>query len=250
MPLPLLPPPPRRRPAAAGPALGAGTAGPRRAVRVRRLRALGRRHPGHARPLARARAGDPRASRLGHAGTNADALGPRRLGRHVLHARVAFTGRVAGAPRARRLPGAWLLRLVRQAPVQRRRRHRLGGPKARLDELDRVAHGDFARVDDAREHPALALELAAQALAQLVHPVARVADHRDLEQRFTHTDLLSERPLLDVVALHGQVLADRAGLDADGVEMLERHEQPLALRRIPVRAAVHSLAGDRAEALV
>ena len=48
------------------------------------------------------------------------------------------------AARARRLPGARLLRLVRQAPVHGRRGHHLDRPAPGLDELDLVADGDFA----------------------------------------------------------------------------------------------------------
>jgi len=63
--------------------------------------------------------------------------------------------------------------------------------------------------------PRLFVQLRAQALAQLVHAVARLADHRDLEDRLAGADALADRPLLDVSALDGQVLADVARLDVD-----------------------------------
>ncbi len=47
---------------------------------LRRLRAHGGRHRGHARPLARARARDLRAGGLGHGHAHARALGPRTQG--------------------------------------------------------------------------------------------------------------------------------------------------------------------------
>src|SRR6266550_7594290 len=119
-----------------------------------------------------------------------------------------------------------------------------------LDQFDLVADGDLAARDDSRQHPALALELRAQALAQLVHAVARIADHHDLEHGRTRTHALTDRPLLHVVALDGQVLADRARVDADRVQMLLRDEENLALRRIRVRAALEALASDRQPALV
>ena len=43
--------------------------------------------------------------------------------------------------------------------LRRRRRHDLDRPQAALEELDGVAEGDFARLDDAGQHPALALDL-------------------------------------------------------------------------------------------
>src|SRR5204862_3312881 len=79
-----------------------------------------------------------------------------------------------------------------------------------LDELDFVADGDLARLDDPGQHSPLPLELGAEAVAELVHPVAGVADHRDLEQRLANADLLAHRPLLDVGPLDGEVLANRA----------------------------------------
>ena len=54
----------------------------------------------------------------------------------------------------------------------------------------------------------------------------------------------------DVVALDGQVLADRAGLDADRVQVLLRGEQHLTLRWIRVRAAIEAFAVDRLSPLV
>src|ERR671923_2124396 len=96
-----------------------------------------------------------------------------------------------------------------------------------LQKLDRVADGDFARLDDPREHPAPALDLRAEAVAQFVHAMAWIADHRDLEHRLVpDTHLLADRPLLHVRALDGQVLADRARLDTHGLQGLPRDEQP------------------------
>ena len=52
---------------------------------------------------------------------------------------------------------------------------------AELDQVDGVADGDFAGLDDPREHPALAVELRLEPGTQVVHPLARIADHGDLE---------------------------------------------------------------------
>src|SRR5262249_34488392 len=166
-----------------------------------------------------------------------------RVGRNLLHARLALPGRVARAAGARGLPGHRLLRLVRQAAVPWRRGHRLGRPEAALalEQPDRVAHGDAPPPRDAGQHAALVVELRAQTLAQVVHPLARVADHRDLEHGLSNADALADRPLLDVRASDGQVLADVARLDADRVEVLERGEQHLAERRVRVRAGLPSL---------
>src|SRR5205823_13306558 len=174
---------------------------------------------------------------LGHQGANADAVGARRFWSDDVHAGLALPGRVARVARASRLPGNRLLRLVRPPPLPRRRRHGLDRAQAALEQLDLVADGDFARLDHAREHPALVVELGSQALAQVVHALARVADHRDLEDRLADTDALPDRPALDVGAVDGQVLADRPRFDADGLEVLHRREQHLAPRRIRVRAA-------------
>jgi hypothetical protein len=50
-----------------------------------------------------------------------------------------------------------------------------------LDQLDLVAESDLAALEDVREHAALPVDLRAQPLAELIHPLARVAHHRDLE---------------------------------------------------------------------
>jgi LemA protein len=117
------------------------------------------------------------------------------------------------------------------------------------DELDLVPDRDLAALDDVREHAALAFELGAQARAQLIHPLARVADHRDLEQRATDAHALPHRPLVDIGALHGDVLADRAGRDVESIEVLLRREQDLAARRVRMGAALEPVRLDRDHAL-
>src|SRR6187402_1373299 len=90
------------------------------------------------------------------------------------------------------------------------------------EQFDLVADGNLAALDDACQHAAPALELGAQPLAQLVHAVARVADHRDLEDGSAGANSLADRPALDIVPFDGQVLPNRPRLDADRVEMLLR----------------------------
>ena len=107
------------------------------------------------------------------------------------------------------------------------------------------SYGDFAALDDAGEHPALVRELRAQPLAQRVHLLARIANHRDLEERLAHANALADRPLLHVVAFDGQVLPRRAGIDTDRVEVLLGDEEHLALRRVCVGAALEPAAHDR-----
>jgi len=80
--------------------------------------------------------------------------------------------------------------------------------------------------------------------------VAGFADHRDLELSLACANALADRPLLDVRALDGDVLADRARLDVDGIEVLLGDEQHLALRWIRVRAALQPSTGDRPAAFV
>ena len=94
----------------------------------------------------------------------------------------------------------------------------------------------------AREHSAPALELGPQALPQLVHAVARIADHRDLEDGFADANALTDRPALDIVSFDGQVLARSARFDAHRVEMLLRGEENLPLGRIRMGAALETLA--------
>ena len=74
--------------------------------------------------------------------------------------------------------------LTRAARSRRRRRPRRS---RRLARASRACH-----------------RVRAQALPQLVHAVARIADHRDLEDRAAGTNALADRPLLDVVALDGR----------------------------------------------
>src|SRR5215212_10020596 len=114
-----------------------------------------------------------------------------------------------------------------------------------LKQLDRVADGHFAGLYDAGQHAALALQLGAKAVAELVHSVARIADHRDLELGFADAHALADRPLLDIVALDGDVLPDRPRLNVDRVEMLLRDEEDLSLRRVRVRAPLETDSGDR-----
>jgi len=99
------------------------------------------------------------------------------------------------------------------------------------------------------EHPAPVFEQQAQPATQLVHPLARVAHHRDLEERLAHLHALSDRPGLYVHPLDGDVLARGAGLDSDRVQMLLRGEQHLAARRIAMGTALEPLALDREHAL-
>src|SRR5437870_10554257 len=115
---------------------------------------------------------------------------------------------------------------------------------APLKQFDLVADGDLTALDDSRQHAPLALKLGAKAVAQLVHPVTGVADHRDLELGLSGPNALADRPSLDVRALDGDVLPDRAGLDTHGVEMLLGDEEDLALRRIRVRATLQTPADD------
>ena len=121
---------------------------------------------------------------------------------------------------------------------------------AALQQLELVADGDLAARDDAGEHPALAVQPRAEPVAKLVHAVTGIADHRDLELGLAGAHPLSDLPLLHVRALDRDVLADRAGLDVDRVEMLLRDEQDLALGRVRMRAALEPLPGDRTSALV
>ena len=101
--------------------------------------------------------GHLRARRLGLAGADADAVGARRERRDELRARVALERRVARAARAGGLPGRSAATAGSTAARTRRRGHGLGRAAAGLEQLDRVADGDLARLDDPRQHPALAL---------------------------------------------------------------------------------------------
>ena len=60
--------------------------------------------------------------------------------------------------------------------------------------------------------------------------------------------LLADGPVVDVGALDDDVLADRAGLEAERVEMLLRREQHLAPWWIAVGALLEALARDRQHA--
>ncbi|MBA2423793.1 MAG: class I SAM-dependent methyltransferase [Actinobacteria bacterium] len=121
-------------------------------------------------------------------------------------------------------------------------------PRA-LDEVDRVAERDLSALDDMSKHAALVVELGAQPVAKLVHPVAGIAHHGDLEQSRADLDALTYRPGLDVGAFHRDVLADRSRLDVDCIQMLFRGEQHFAPRRIRVGAAFEALILDCEHAL-
>ena len=99
---------------------------PGRPAHLRRLHARRRRHRGDARPLARARARDLRARRLGHGLAHADALGagPRR--RDDDGARLARRRSSGACCSSERLRGGGLLRLVRPRGRTRAARTRSG----------------------------------------------------------------------------------------------------------------------------
>jgi len=99
------------------------------------------------------------------------------------------------------------------------------------------------------ELPEVVPSLAAQPLAELVHPVAGVAHHRDLEHRLADADPLPDRPVVDVNALDGHVLANHARLHAHRVEVLLRHEEDLAAWRVRVGTPLEPAALDGANAL-
>ena len=89
-----------------------------------------------------------------------------------------------------------------------------------------------------------------KARTDLVHPRARVADHRDLELGCSDPDPLPDRPGVDVVALDREVLADAAVLDPDCIQVLGRREQDLPLRSgSRMRAALETMLLDRLNAV-
>ena len=63
-------------------------------------------------------------------------------------------------------------------------------------------------------------------------------------------DLPADLPRLHVLAGDGDVLADRAGLELEAVEVLARDEEHLAHRRIRVSAALEPVSRHGAHALV
>jgi hypothetical protein len=112
-----------------------------------------------------------------------------------------------------------------------------------------VAGGYFAAFDDAREHPASSIQLGLQARADLVHPGARIADHRDLEQRLADVHLLTDRPIVDIGTLDREVLPNLPVVDPERVEVLRRGEEHLALRsRTRVSTALQTVTLERPNA--
>ncbi len=78
---------------------------------------------------------------------------------------------------------------------------------------------------------------------------ARVADHRDLEERLTHAHLLPDGPVVHVRALDGDVLANRPWLHVERVEVLLRREENLAAWPVGMGTAVEPIVRDRGHAL-
>src|SRR6185503_16580810 len=102
---------------------------------------------------------------------------------------------------------------------------------------NRVALGDPAGPQDLGEHPALALELGLEARADLLHQLAGVAHHRDLELRVADLEALAHRPVHDIGAAHGEVLLRAPGRNADGYQILSRDEEDVALPTAAMGAA-------------
>ena len=114
----------------------------------------------------------------------------------------------------------------------------------------RSAHGDVPGLDNTGEHSPAALELLPEPRSKLVHPLAGVADHRDLEQRLSDSEALSDGPVVDVGALDREVLSDPPVVDTEVVQVLGRGEQDLTLGAgARVGAAFESVALDRAYAV-
>ena len=114
-----------------------------------------------------------------------------------------------------------------------------------LHDLDLVAERDLAAPDDVGEHASLVVKLSPEAVAQLVHAVARIAHHRDLDQRASDLHPLTDRPRLDVGPLDGDVLSNRPGLDLELVQVRLRHEEHLAPRRVRVSTSLEAPAFER-----
>ena len=99
--------------------------GRRGPFRLRCLRAEPRRHRGDGRPLARARARDLRARRLGRGLAHALAVGPLGRGRDDIRPPLALCTRMAETSRRGGVRGRRALRLVRSAAPGRRGGHGL-----------------------------------------------------------------------------------------------------------------------------
>ena len=110
--------------------------------------------------------------------------------------------------------------------------------QSRLEQLDPVALGDPAGRQDLGQHPALPLELGLEARADLLHQLARVADHGDLELRIADLEALADRPVHDVCAAHGEVLLHAPGRNAERLEVLGRDEEDIALAAAAMGAAL------------
>ena len=146
-------------------------------------------------------------------------------GRRDVRAPLALRARVAAAPRRGRLRGGGALRLVRPRPLRRRGGHdlrlpaALSGSRQRPGPPHRPARSRRrarSRRPRRRARASRAGRRAPSAARSEARPCAgRVADHRDLEQRLADLHPLADRPRLHVGALDGDVLADRARLDAD-----------------------------------
>ena len=104
---------------------------PEGTIRLRRLLPESRGHRGDARALARARAGDLRARRLGRGLADAHAVRPLRRLRDVIRPALALRSRMAAPARRSSVRRRRRLRLVRSPPARRRRGHGLRHPPDR-----------------------------------------------------------------------------------------------------------------------
>ena len=94
------------------------------------------------------------------------------------------------------------------------------------------------------QHASLVVEKSAQTRLQLVHPLAGIVDHGDLEQRTSDLHALTHGPGLDVGPFYQDVLSNRPMRNAERVEMLFRYEQHLTSWRVRMGAALETLIRD------
>src|SRR6185295_13164219 len=103
----------------------------------------------------------------------------------------------------------------------------LRGDSGRVRE-NLVADADFPRPDHAREHPAAADHLRAEARAEPVDEDARLAVLGDLERGAADLEPRARGKRLQVDAPRHDILAHLAGREAERIAVLLRHQEHLA----------------------
>src|ERR1700674_316788 len=99
--------------------------------------------------------------------------------------------------------------------------------------FDGIATADHSAIQNATKHAPPSPQLFLKSGTNGLHQIARGAYRADFQTRFADAEDLAHLQAIHVQAPGGDVLADRSGPQAQGLQSLAIHEQNLALASGP-----------------